>query len=290
MIRFGRLGSVNDDVLRFAEVLDDDDFNVLPRLFRKAGRAWDFTFDGFLYHGTTRSRWADVQPGTQVLHVTADRHAATEYADGKDSILVRIPWKKLDGWALGPDENLMEEEGETDPLVSAAQVGHVVIVGDIEALKPSFEVLALGSSNRAHPATVKVLFDEYAFTVVAAVNGKQVGALMIRPRSISAVGGSCTSMMRRFAKEVGASSEQVLIVRGAEVQKPYQNQGIGERMYRLAARVAARRYGQLLGSDSVLWSGTTSPTARDVWVKLMGRFRHQSCDSHDSGFFVWGGR
>lgn len=149
MIRFGSKGSLNEGIRRCAYVLDSDEFRYLPRRFKKAGREWGFTYDGHLYHGTSRASWQDVRPGIQVLHLTADRSTAEEFAwmvtdPGEEKILLRLPLSALAGWELGPDENLMEEEGETDILVSASQVGHITVVGDIEALKSDFTVISLG--------------------------------------------------------------------------------------------------------------------------------------------------
>lgn len=149
-----------------------------------------------------------------------------------------------------------------------------------------------GSPNRkaSKPARVSVIHEDHGFMVIAWVDGKNIGDLMIRTRSAETVSDPCVPAFQDFAREVGANPRQVMIVRQAEIDRGHRFKGIGERMYRLAARVAARNYNQLLGSDSVLWTGTTSSMAKNVWSKIMKtRFRHRSCGG-ENGFFVWGGR
>ena len=137
--RRGSRSMESEAIINSASVLDEYDFSELKKLFRRAGRSWGFTFDGYLYHGTTAGAWSEVQSGTQILHLTADRSFASEFTGrGSDGILLRIPLAALVDTQFGPDENLLVEEGETDPLVSARKVGHVTIVGDIESLKPQF--------------------------------------------------------------------------------------------------------------------------------------------------------
>lgn len=127
-------------------------------------------------------------------------------------------------------------------------------------------------------------------TFYAKLGEHWVGSLRMILDSIDDLDVVCRAELHAFARDQGADPKSMYRISAVEVDRPYQNKGIGTTLYSDAIRFAAARR-RLLVSDSFGVGGATSLDAGHIWDKLLTHFPGMTCQpqgSSDPGFAVYG--